>query len=44
MSDPGTSYRNREEIQEVREALDPITTFRQKIIAANLLTEEELKV
>ncbi|XP_023221388.1 probable pyruvate dehydrogenase E1 component subunit alpha, mitochondrial [Centruroides sculpturatus] len=43
MSDPGTSYRTREEIQEVRQTRDPITSFREKIITANLVTSEELK-
>lgn len=44
MSDPGTSYRTREEIQEVRQTRDPITSFKEKIITANLATPEELKV
>lgn len=44
MSDPGTSYRTREEIQEVRQTRDPITSFKEKIINANLATPEELKV
>jgi len=43
MSDPGTSYRTREEIQEVRKTRDPITGFKEKIISAGLATEEELK-
>lgn len=44
MSDPGTSYRTREEIQEVRQSRDPITHFKDKIIDANLVTADELKV
>ena len=44
MSDPGTSYRTREEIQEVRQTRDPITSFKEKIMNANLATPEELKV
>lgn len=44
MSDPGTSYRTRDEIQEVRQTRDPITSFREKIINAELVTQEELKV
>lgn len=43
MSDPGTSYRTREEIQEVRKSRDPITSFKDKILTADLATEEELK-
>lgn len=44
MSDPGTSYRTRDEIQEVRQTRDPITSFKEKIIGANLVTIDELKV
>ncbi|GFT83980.1 probable pyruvate dehydrogenase E1 component subunit alpha, mitochondrial [Nephila pilipes] len=43
MSDPGTSYRTREEVQEVRQTRDPITSFREKVINANLVTADELK-
>ncbi|KAH7714801.1 Pyruvate dehydrogenase E1 component subunit alpha type I [Aphelenchoides avenae] len=43
MSDPGTSYRTREEIQEVRKTRDPITGFKDRIITAGLATDEELK-
>jgi len=43
MSDPGTSYRKREEIQEVRQKRDPITTFANKIVEHNIATKEELK-
>lgn len=44
MSDPGTSYRTRDEIQEVRQTRDPITSFKEKIIAANLVSLDQLKV
>lgn len=44
MSDPGTSYRTRDEIQEVRQTRDPITSFREKILNNDLATAEELKV
>lgn len=44
MSDPGTSYRTRDEIQEVRQTRDPITSFKEKMISANLASQEELKV
>lgn len=43
MSDPGTSYRTRDEIQEVRQTRDPITSFREKIINAELVSQDELK-
>lgn len=43
MSDPGTSYRSRDEIQEVRQKRDPITSFKEKIINAGLATEAEIK-
>uniref|UniRef100_A0A7E4VYU1 Pyruvate dehydrogenase E1 component subunit alpha n=1 Tax=Panagrellus redivivus TaxID=6233 RepID=A0A7E4VYU1_PANRE len=43
MSDPGTGYRTREEVQEARKTRDPIHGFKDKIIAANLVTEAELK-
>lgn len=43
MSDPGTSYRKREEIQEVRQKRDPITTFSKRLIEHNVATQEELK-
>lgn len=44
MSDPGTSYRTRDEVQEVRQTRDPITSFREKILNNELATAEELKV
>ena len=44
MSDPGTSYRTREEIQEVRQSRDPITSFKDKLLNSGLATAEELKV
>ncbi|KAK4292793.1 hypothetical protein Pmani_034459 [Petrolisthes manimaculis] len=43
MSDPGTSYRTRDEIQEVRQTRDPIMLFKEKIVSADLATTEELK-
>lgn len=43
MSDPGTSYRSRDEIQEVRQKRDPITKFKERIIESGLATEEEIK-
>lgn len=43
MSDPGTSYRTREEVQEVRKLRDPILTFAAKLIEQEIVTNEELK-
>lgn len=43
MSDPGTSYRTREEIQEVRQTRDPIMLWREKSVGAGLITAEEVK-
>lgn len=43
MSDPGTSYRTRDEVQEVRQTRDPISSFKDKIITAGLVTAEEIK-
>ena len=43
MSDPGTSYRTREEIQEVRQKRDPITSFKELIIELGLVTADEIK-
>merc|ERR1712066_131084 len=43
MSDPGTSYRTREEVQEMRQKRDPITSFRERLVNADLATLSELK-
>lgn len=43
MSDPGTSYRTRDEVQEVRQRRDPITSFKDRILGANLVTAADLK-
>lgn len=43
MSDPGTSYRTRDEIQEVRQTRDPITSFRERIVSADLVSSDEIK-
>lgn len=43
MSDPGTSYRTREQIQEVRAKRDPITHFRDDLVDHQLATADELK-
>merc|ERR1712038_2253226 len=43
MSDPGTSYRTREEIQEMRQTRDPITGLREKLVSSQLAEADELK-
>lgn len=43
MSDPGISYRTREEIQEVRSKSDPITLLKDRMLNNNLSSVEELK-
>lgn len=43
MSDPGTSYRSRDEVQSVRQTRDPITLFKEKILDTGLSTAEEIK-
>ena len=44
MSEQGTTYRTREEIQNMRSKNDPITGLKQRMISKNIATEEELKV
>lgn len=44
MSDPGTSYRTREEVKQMREKRDPIKMFREKVTSTGLVTAEKLKV
>jgi len=43
MSDPGTSYRTRDEVQEMRQTRDPILGFKERIVSAGLADVEELK-
>ncbi|RKU44157.1 alpha subunit of pyruvate dehydrogenase [Coniochaeta pulveracea] len=43
MSDPGTTYRTREEIQRMRSTNDPIAGLKQHILDWNVASEEELK-
>merc|ERR1711939_1326 len=43
MSDPGTTYRTREEIQHMRSANDPITGLKQRLLDWGIVTEDELK-
>ena len=43
MSDPGTTYRTREEINQMRSKNDPITGLKQRILDWGILKENELK-
>lgn len=43
MSDPGTTYRTREEIQRMRSTNDPIAGLKQKILDWGVCSEDELK-
>lgn len=43
MSDPGTTYRTREEIQRMRSTNDPIAGLKQKLIDWEVTSEDELK-
>jgi pyruvate dehydrogenase E1 component alpha subunit len=44
MSDPGTTYRTREEIQYMRSKNDPIQGLKQVILDNNFASETDLKV
>lgn len=43
MSDPGTSYRSRDEVQGVRQTRDPINIFKERITSTGLGTADEIK-
>ncbi|KAJ1915815.1 alpha subunit of pyruvate dehydrogenase [Tieghemiomyces parasiticus] len=43
MSDPGTTYRTREEIQHMRSTSDPITGLKHRILEQNIADEATLK-
>jgi pyruvate dehydrogenase E1 component alpha subunit len=43
MSDPGTTYRTREEIQRMRSTNDPLAGLKQKMLDWSVVTEDELK-
>ncbi|XP_030167773.1 pyruvate dehydrogenase E1 component subunit alpha, testis-specific form, mitochondrial isoform X2 [Lynx canadensis] len=43
MSDPGISYRTREEVQNVRRESDPIMLLKDRMVDSKLATVEELK-
>jgi len=44
MSDPGVTYRNKQEIDEYRKNKDPITLVKQIILDNKVASEDELKV
>jgi pyruvate dehydrogenase E1 component alpha subunit len=44
MSDPGTSYRSREEVKEYRKQKDCIEFLRKNILDSKIVNEEELNV
>lgn len=44
MSDPGTTYRTREEVQRMRSTQDPIRGLQRYIEEWGLASEQELKV
>lgn len=43
MSDPGTSYRSREEVAKVRKEKDPINKLKKVMLDNKIATKEELK-
>ncbi|EFX03088.1 pyruvate dehydrogenase e1 component alpha mitochondrial precursor [Grosmannia clavigera kw1407] len=43
MSDPGTTYRTREEVQRMRSTNDPIAGLKHKMVEWGVVTEDELK-
>jgi pyruvate dehydrogenase E1 component alpha subunit len=43
MSDPGTTYRTREEIQHMRSHNDPITGLKHRLLEKGIASDEELK-
>ena len=43
MSDPGTTYRTREEIQRMRSTNDPVAGLKQKLLDWGVTSEDELK-
>lgn len=43
MSDPGTTYRTRDEIQHMRSTNDPITGLKNRLLDWGVIEESELK-
>jgi pyruvate dehydrogenase E1 component subunit alpha len=44
MSDPGTTYRSRSEIKQVRDTKDPISKIKTHLLENDLATKEEIAV
>lgn len=44
MSDPGLTYRTKEEVARIRQERDPIEKIRAYLLENSLATEEQLKV
>lgn len=44
MSDSGLSYRNREEIQAMKDKIDPINYMKELLLKEQFATAEEIKV
>ncbi|XP_068698308.1 pyruvate dehydrogenase E1 component subunit alpha, mitochondrial-like [Montipora foliosa] len=43
MSDPGTSYRSRDEVQAIRKTRDPIMNLREKLLDSGLADTDDIK-
>ncbi|XP_026066414.1 pyruvate dehydrogenase E1 component subunit alpha, mitochondrial [Carassius auratus] len=43
MTDPGVSYRTREEVHDMRSKSDPITLLKDRMVSNNMVSVEELK-
>ena len=43
MSDPGTTYRTRDDIKSVRDARDPIDMTKARLVDMGFMTAEEIK-
>lgn len=43
MSDPGTSYRTRDEVQQQRQQRDPIKSFADRLVSAKWFTADTVK-
>jgi len=44
VSDPGTTYRTRADVQQVRQNQDPVTKYYEKLISWGVATPEEIKL